>query len=27
PGVGFTLTASFPMLRYATDPKTGSDSV
>ncbi len=27
PGVGFTLTASFPMLRYATDPKTGTDSV
>ena len=25
PGVGFTLTASFPMLRYATDPKTGTD--
>lgn len=24
PGVGFTLTASFPMLRYATDPKTES---
>ncbi len=21
PGIGFTLTASFPMLRYATDPK------
>lgn len=21
PGVGFTITASFPMLRYATDPK------
>ncbi|MEN9740474.1 MAG: hypothetical protein RLZ72_740 [Actinomycetota bacterium] len=26
PGVGFTLTASFPMLRFATDPKTGTDS-
>lgn len=26
PGVGFTLTASFPMLRYATDPKTGTDA-
>lgn len=23
PGVGFTITASFPMLRYATDPKIG----
>jgi signal transduction histidine kinase len=22
PGIGFTLTASFPMIRYATDPKT-----
>lgn len=26
PGVGFTLTASFPMLRFATDPKTGTDA-
>jgi len=23
PGVGFNITASFPMLRYATDPKIG----
>jgi signal transduction histidine kinase len=26
PGVGFTFTASFPMLRYATGPKTGTDA-
>ena len=25
PGVGFTLTASFPMLRFATDPKSLSE--
>jgi signal transduction histidine kinase len=25
PGVGFVLTASFPMLRYATDPKAGNE--
>lgn len=25
PGVGFVLTASFPMLRYATDPKPASE--
>jgi signal transduction histidine kinase len=26
PGVGFTITASFPMLRYATDPKYTAES-
>ena len=26
PGVGFTVTASFPMLRYATDPKYTTES-
>ncbi len=26
PGVGFTVTASFPMLRYATDPKYATES-